>query len=171
MTRRLVALAVALYPRRWKRRYGQELADLCEEYLAAGETTRLGLLAGLAGSGVVQRLREVVPSRRFAVLVTSALLLTTTGAVAVSTDGLGFMSAGGKALPTRVVVAAPAKPVAMLGRSCTCRGRLVTWGALPPGFPPPDVSRGNAVVLAQVLPAILPSLPSPNCPSSVAGRH
>jgi protein-S-isoprenylcysteine O-methyltransferase Ste14 len=46
MNRRLLAL----YPRRWRDRYGAEVADLADELIAAGDTTplraALGLLAG-----------------------------------------------------------------------------------------------------------------------------
>lgn len=168
MTRRLAALALALYPRRWRRRYGQELADLCDEYLGAGETTRLRLLAGLAGSGVAQRLRAVVASRRNAVVFACAVLVTTTGAVAASTDGLGLMPAGGKALAARSVVAAPAKSVAMLGTSCGCHHIATFTLEMPATFAleAPAPGHGVRLVTYHSQPASLPPLPPPDCPSS-----
>ena len=69
MTGRLLAL----YPRGWRDRYGQEVAALSDELIAAGETTQLRACLDLAAGGAAEWLRLLV-SR--AVFVRAATLAT-----------------------------------------------------------------------------------------------
>jgi protein-S-isoprenylcysteine O-methyltransferase Ste14 len=61
---------LALYPRGWRDRYGCEVADLADELIMAGETTRLRAALGLAGGAAVERCRAVAGR---AVLVAAAV--------------------------------------------------------------------------------------------------
>ena len=40
MSRRLFHLLNTLYPRAWRERYADELGDLCDEFVEAGELAR-----------------------------------------------------------------------------------------------------------------------------------
>lgn len=122
MTPQFRKLIRLFYPRSWRQRYGQELADLCDEYLEVGQTSRARLVVTLMGAGIAQYLRSLAPPRRFALLFASALL-TATVALAVPSDGLGLLSAGGKALPAQVP-AATAK-AASSAMTCGCQGQAV----------------------------------------------
>jgi protein-S-isoprenylcysteine O-methyltransferase Ste14 len=46
---------LALYPRRWRDRYGAEVAGLADELIAAGETTRLRAMLNLLGGAAAER--------------------------------------------------------------------------------------------------------------------
>jgi protein-S-isoprenylcysteine O-methyltransferase Ste14 len=50
---------LALYPRRWRERYGQELVSLARELVEAGETTRLRATLDLLAGAAVERRRAV----------------------------------------------------------------------------------------------------------------
>jgi phosphoserine phosphatase len=63
MSRRLFALVTALYPRAWRERYAEELSDLCEEFVDAGETTRLRLALTILFAAAVERFRSLRSSR------------------------------------------------------------------------------------------------------------
>ncbi len=53
---------VALYPRAWRDRYGAEVADLAEELISEGKTTRLRAGLDLAGGAVIERSRALARS-------------------------------------------------------------------------------------------------------------
>jgi hypothetical protein len=57
---RLVAAAIALYPKRWRERYGIEVEDLVDELRAAGHSSQVRLLASLVCTGLAQRLKTMV---------------------------------------------------------------------------------------------------------------
>ena len=92
MSRRPSALIAALYPRTWRRRYADELADLCDEYLIAGETTRVRLAMGIAGAALAQRLRSFASPRRRLLVATSGLALAVVAALGASSDGFGLLA-------------------------------------------------------------------------------
>jgi hypothetical protein len=126
MTRRLSQLVVALYPRSWRRRYGDELADLCQEYLESGESTRFRLTVGLAGSAFIQRVHAVASFRRRALVATVALAVSALVAVAATTDGLGLMGASNKGAPAPLSVPANAKRLPSAEGTVTCKVLLAT---------------------------------------------
>jgi hypothetical protein len=75
-----------LYPRSWRRRYGEEVGDLSEELLAAGEATRLRLGLELVRSAFVERVHR----RRAIVLLSScAAVVLLVGVVLFATHGPG----------------------------------------------------------------------------------
>lgn len=57
MNRNFVKTVTFLYPKAWRERYAEELADLCEECLGCEEMDRLHLGTSLIASGLLQRLR------------------------------------------------------------------------------------------------------------------
>lgn len=57
MNRNFVKTVTFLYPKAWRERYAEELADLCEECLDCEEMNRLHLGTSLIASGLLQRLR------------------------------------------------------------------------------------------------------------------
>jgi protein-S-isoprenylcysteine O-methyltransferase Ste14 len=71
---------LALYPRRWRHRYGAEVADLADELVAAGDTTPLRAALGLLAGAGAERWR-VLTTR--AVLVPAAASAVAVGAIAV----------------------------------------------------------------------------------------
>jgi protein-S-isoprenylcysteine O-methyltransferase Ste14 len=72
---------LVLYPRGWRDRYGAEVADLADELVAAGETTRLRSMLGLFGGAAAERWR-VATSR--AVLVPTAAAGAAAGGIALA---------------------------------------------------------------------------------------
>jgi hypothetical protein len=97
MSRRLFTLVTALYPRAWRERYAEEMSDLCEEFVNAGETTRLRLASAILVTAVAERLNALRSSRRRA-LLSGATLIIALGAVTFATDGYGLL---GSALPAK----------------------------------------------------------------------
>ena len=87
---RLLRSMLVLYPRSWRRRYSEELGDLSEELLAAGEVTRLRLGLGLVRSALAERVRR---RRAFVLLSSCAAVLVVVGVVLFATDGPGRGSA------------------------------------------------------------------------------
>ena len=57
MTKTIVRVVLALYPRAFRRRYGPEVRDLVEELEGAGEQSRLRLVGGLLAAAAAERLR------------------------------------------------------------------------------------------------------------------
>jgi hypothetical protein len=53
---------VALYPRAWRDRYGDEVADLADELISEGRTTRLRAGLELAGGAAVEHGRALTRS-------------------------------------------------------------------------------------------------------------
>ncbi len=72
---------LALYPRRWRDRYGAEVADLADELVAAGETTPVRAVLDLLGGAAAERWR-IATSR--AVLVPSAAALAVVAGIALA---------------------------------------------------------------------------------------
>lgn len=73
MSRRLMRVLLALYPREFRDRYGAEIAGLADEMVTAGDTTAARAGLNLAAGAAVERCR---------VLVRSGLLLAAVAAVA-----------------------------------------------------------------------------------------
>lgn len=89
MSRRTLGFLVALYPKTWRRRYAEELADLCDEYIHAGEGTRARLALNIACSAFAQHLRSLLSGpRRVAGVVAMAFLLVAMGAPVLTQTGL-----------------------------------------------------------------------------------
>jgi protein-S-isoprenylcysteine O-methyltransferase Ste14 len=72
---------LALYPRRWRDRYGAEVADLADELIAAGDTTPLRAALGLLAGAGVERWR-VTTSR--AVLIPWAASAAAAGGIVLA---------------------------------------------------------------------------------------
>jgi protein-S-isoprenylcysteine O-methyltransferase Ste14 len=72
---------LALYPRYWRDRYGAEVADLADELIAAGDTTRLRAVLDLLAGAAAERWR-VAASR--AVLVPAAASAAVAGGIALA---------------------------------------------------------------------------------------
>jgi hypothetical protein len=85
MEARPLRWALALHPRAWRQRYGQELLDLSEELLTAHETTRSRLVLGLLASALAERTRAILRMSRLAVLTSFVAVLVVVGAVALIT--------------------------------------------------------------------------------------
>lgn len=100
---RLRQVVGALYPRAWRRRYGEELADLCDEYLQEGESNPLRLALGLTVSALGERTRAV-GSRRWRPLLASGIALMAVATAALATDTFG-LSAGRRTVPAHAVSA------------------------------------------------------------------
>ena len=83
---RLVRWMLVLYPRSWRRRYGEEVGDLSEELLAAGEVTRLRLGLELVRSAFVERVHR---RRAFVLLSSCAAVVLLVGVVLFATHGPG----------------------------------------------------------------------------------
>jgi hypothetical protein len=98
MSRRLFALVTALYPRAWRERYAEELSDLCEEFVDAGETTRLHLALTILFAAAVERFRSLRSSRHRVLLASSTVLIVVLAAVTFATNGFGLLVS---ALPTK----------------------------------------------------------------------
>ena len=64
---------LALYPRAWRDRYGQEAADLADELIRAGDTTPLRAALGLAAAAAAERARTLArPAAPAAAAITAA---------------------------------------------------------------------------------------------------
>jgi protein-S-isoprenylcysteine O-methyltransferase Ste14 len=74
---------LALYPRRWRDRYGAEVADLADELVAAGDTTPLRAAFGLVAGAGVERWR-VLTSRAVAVPAAASAVMAAGIALTVS---------------------------------------------------------------------------------------
>jgi len=83
VTARLVRAPLALYPRPWRERYGDEVADLIGDLVAAGDTTSLRAGLDLVAGASVERWRAVTRSRPVA--LTFAVTIVTVTALAVAT--------------------------------------------------------------------------------------
>jgi hypothetical protein len=57
MSNRFLRAVLAVYPRRFRRRYGPEVQGLVNDLEAAGDRSRLRLVSGLLVSAVAERLR------------------------------------------------------------------------------------------------------------------
>ena len=86
MTSRLLRSLGKLYPKAWRERYGNEVDDLSEELLTAGEINRPRLVLGLAVSAFVERVRSLHRGR-VAMLSGCAVLVVVLVAVGVSLLG------------------------------------------------------------------------------------
>jgi protein-S-isoprenylcysteine O-methyltransferase Ste14 len=62
MNRRSMHRLVALYPRAWRDRYGDEVADLTDQLIREGRTTRLRAGLDLAGGAAIERGRPLTRS-------------------------------------------------------------------------------------------------------------
>ena len=93
MSGRLFRSLALLYPKTWRERYADEVADLSAELLAAGEVTRPRLVLELLGSAFAERVRSL-PKTRFAVLLSGgAALVVVAVATFLVTNGFGFVGA------------------------------------------------------------------------------
>ena len=130
MRRRSLAFLVALYPKAWRRRYAEELADLCQDYMQAGEGTRARLALNIVGSAFAQHLKSLASGReRVAGLVAVALVLVGIGTGALVVNGLSgapslsplFVKAVNTQGSSNHISPAPAgdKPTVSSGRAIT----------------------------------------------------
>ena len=95
MNRRLLRVLVLLYPRDWRKRYGDELAALCQELLESDKTTRLRLVLGLGTSACAERARCALAAGRrttLTKLAAGAIAATATAMVLVGTPAVGRLA-------------------------------------------------------------------------------
>ena len=100
MSRRLFGVLTLLYPKKWRERYEDEMAELCREVLRAGESTRLRLVVGLSASALVERVRcaRAAAQRRRRTptrLAAGALAAAATAMVLVSSPAVGPVARAG----------------------------------------------------------------------------
>jgi hypothetical protein len=87
---RLFRSLLMLYPKNWRERYSEEVADLSAELLAAGEVSQSRLALELTKSALAERARVWHRTRTLAVLLGSAALIVVVAALlATNTFGLG----------------------------------------------------------------------------------
>jgi hypothetical protein len=79
MNRRLTRWLLALYPRYWRDRYGPEVADLNEELINAGETTRLRAGLSMIAGAAIERGRALAGSRQAVMASVLAALIAVAG--------------------------------------------------------------------------------------------
>lgn len=144
-----------LYPKAWRERYGDEVGDLSEELLAAGEVKRPRLVLELALCGLAERLRSwrgtrlAVVSGSVALVVVLGLALSLSGAfqgpstVSAPTCATARHSpikvTGIKEVPSLTgVKAAPAKLLPQPGSETTAHRQLKVTEV--ERFPPPTFS-------------------------------
>jgi hypothetical protein len=82
MSRRWVRILIALYPRRWRRRYGAELQQLISEINAERPQSRLALAADLLTAAAAQRIPRLGLRSASAVLLIAAALGVTVALLA-----------------------------------------------------------------------------------------
>jgi len=78
-----------LYPKAWRERYSEEVADLSAELLATGEVSRWRLALELTTAALAERARSWSRTRTLAVLAGSALIVVVAALLATNTFGLG----------------------------------------------------------------------------------
>jgi capsular polysaccharide biosynthesis protein len=112
MSRHLLRVLLALYPRAWRDRYGADLAGLTEDLISAGEITLLAAVVNLTGGAALERGR-VLAGSRFVVgevavaglvagIVFAALhppLLTSTALVVLPESAQSAQAAAGNGAP------------------------------------------------------------------------
>ena len=128
MNRRLTRWLLALYPRYWRDRYGPEVADLNEQLISAGETTRLRAGLGMIAGAAIERGRALAGSRQ-AVL---ASVLAAIIAVAGLAFGLSNSRPASQAAST-VSLACVLKP-GPLPVPVYVRGKPGEWAVVPSGL-------------------------------------
>jgi hypothetical protein len=101
MSRWFFNLATAFYPRRWRERYAEELSDLCEEFVTAGETTQARLALAILVAATVERFRAVRSSPHRMLLGASTTVVVVLAAIVFVTNGFSLFSS---ALPTKASV-------------------------------------------------------------------
>jgi hypothetical protein len=79
MNRRLTRWLLALYPRYWRDRYGPEVADLNEQLINAGETTRLRAGLGMIAGAAIERGRALAGSRQAVMASVLAAIIAVAG--------------------------------------------------------------------------------------------
>jgi len=99
--RRLLRLLLVLYPRSWRERYADEVADLTDDLLASGETSFLRAAVGLAASGLRERPRGPRRRHRALLLSSGALVILAGTLIVLATQGWNRMGAPS---PTRGTV-------------------------------------------------------------------
>jgi hypothetical protein len=82
MSERTTRWALWLHPRPWRDRYGNEISDLSDELVKAGETTRFRLILGLLASAVREWVR-VAYRRPRQVALGAAMMIAVVGGGAV----------------------------------------------------------------------------------------
>jgi hypothetical protein len=131
----LARVVGALYPRAWKRRYGKELADLCDEYLREGESTPLRLALGVTASALGER-RRVFASRPWKPLLATAVILMAIATTGFATNAFGLF-AGSRSAPASHKLSAShlhfpinlPPPVSAVGAiTLLCNGKEVNLG-------------------------------------------
>jgi hypothetical protein len=101
MSARVFRWLSALYPRAWRDRYADELADLCDEFVEAGEIARWRLVMNIVAAASAERLRSWRYAGHRFVLGRSAAAVVTLVILAAATDGFGSFNA---ALPSKGLV-------------------------------------------------------------------
>ena len=92
MNSRTFRLLSEPYPRAWRERYADELADQCDEFIEAGEIARWRLASNIAVAASAERLRSWSRSGHRLVIGGGAAAVVVLAILAVATDGFGSFS-------------------------------------------------------------------------------
>jgi hypothetical protein len=88
MRRLLLRAVLALYPRAWRQRYGQELKDLLDDLDRSGECSRTRMVLGLVAGAAGERARLfLTPTVRIAAVAVIAGAVAVVALVTVSASG------------------------------------------------------------------------------------
>jgi hypothetical protein len=165
--RHLVAVVGRLYPRAWRRRYGEELADLCDEYLDEGESTPARLALGLSVSALGERARAVGSRPRGRSLVTG-IALVAVASTGAATNAFGLLArrptATTPGASASVRPSSPGTGAYAVTLSCTTKALEVEGVTVSAVAPPP-----GRVVMAK--PGRLTGARVPSCTVSVHPRY
>jgi len=133
MNRHLLRVLLALYPRAWRDRYGDELAGLTEDLISAGRIRPLSAVVNLAGGAALECGRVLAASRRVI------------GGIAVAglVAGIAFAARHPPPLTSTALVV-----VAQAAQS-----------DLPPGATDPDAYMATQIMIASSDPVLLNALP------------
>jgi protein-S-isoprenylcysteine O-methyltransferase Ste14 len=115
---------VALYPRAWRERYGGEVADLTDELISEGRTTRLRAGLELAEGAVAEHGRVLARSPAAALGGVAAL----TAGAGIGLRGWSFAALG--RYSSYGIVVSPAQPVVATGPYRRLRHPSYTGGLL-----------------------------------------
>jgi hypothetical protein len=85
MRGKVLRMMLLLYPRSWRRRYGNEVRDLADEFVTADPGSFWRIIPGLFFSGFVERFRSW-RLRQWLAIASTALALTAGGLVVLSSS-------------------------------------------------------------------------------------
>jgi hypothetical protein len=111
--RRSISVALRFWPKRWRNRYGREIADLADELIERGGKSHSSAALGIAGSGAGMRLATM--SRRHRILFPAGSVLL---AIAIALTALAVTGSYGPVGGSRHLEHEPLAVVAVKEYSC-----------------------------------------------------